>query len=232
MTETAEGAPLEDAGDAAESPVEPDPATDEDGEPDGAGDGSDEAQEAAQEPEQEPEPGPTNLRSEKELEKAYKDLAKLRETVATKVSQIMGDDAVALIQCPTCSALAPGWLFPPDAVPFSPDQIGKMRSLLDLPTEGNYRQASNLAACSKCDGLGKVRTGSKVAGHEYMACDRCAGKGWEGRIEIPQNGVASVPSEPAAVVTGPSVYGTELPPDLAHYKAEGWVVVPPPDFHA
>src|SRR5689334_11191162 len=82
-------------------------------------------QDAPTGPETAPEDAPEaqNLRSEKELEKAYKQLAKLQEDNAGRVSRIMGDDATALIPCPVCSDFAPGFVFPPEIAPPSDDTI-------------------------------------------------------------------------------------------------------------
>lgn len=180
----------------------------------------------------EPAASTAGLRTDKELERAYKAIAKLRETVASRLGQIMDGDEVGLIECPLCASFAPGWLWPPDVVPLDADAVHKTRAVLGMPDVSGYKTSTAYVMCDVCDGLGSVLTGSKVPGREAANCPKCGTNGYVMTSDAiaataPPNG-----AQPEPIATGPTVYGTELPPDLQRYKDDGWLIAPPVNIGA
>lgn len=176
---------------------------------------------------EEPPQDSAKLRTEKELEKAYKAIAKLRETVASRLGQIMDGDEVGLIECPLCASFAPGWIWPPDVVPLEAEYVHKTRAVIGMPDVSGYKTSTAYVMCDVCDGLGSVLTGSKVPGREAANCPKCGTNGYVMTSDAiaataPPNG-----AQPEPIVTGPTAYGTELPPDLQRYREDGWLIAPP-----
>ena len=171
----------------------------------------DEPAEPAEPDEEEPaaEPQSAAPKSDKEMEKVFRDLDKLRKDVAGRVGRIMGDEAVQLMDCPLCAAVAPGYMWPPDVAPLHEEQVTALRLLLNMPVATDYLQSEAFEACPKCDGLGRVRTGSKVQNYEIAECPRCFSKGYVATAvgPVPVNGNANEQS--ADLTTGPTVYGLE-----------------------
>lgn len=180
------------------------------------------------------EPQSAAPKSDKEMEAVFRKLDKLRKDVATRVSNILEDEAVNLMECPLCAAVAPGYLWSPDVASLHEDQVTAIRLLLNLPVATDYKQSEAFRVCDKCDGLGRVRTGSKVQNHEIAECPRCFAKGY---IPAP---VQLVPGENGhsheqdASLTGPTVYGgtvTQADPSTAaiieSLKDRGYMIVEP-----
>ena len=182
----------------------------------------DEANERLPEPDEQPQ-GLT----EKEIEQAHKKLAKLRETTAGRVSDIMGEAALGLIPCPACSDVAPGFVWHPDAGPVSDEAAAGMRSLLGIGTPQKLKRHSAFQTCDACDGEGFIDTGSRREGYESAVCPGCSGKGYLSHGELPVTPQANGNIEHEPIPTGPTVYGTELPPEAQALRDQGWVVSPP-----
>lgn len=70
----------------------------------------------------------------------------------------------------------------------------------DFQTHEQYR------TCDSCGGLGQIRTGSRVHGHELLSCPACQGRGFLERLPQP----AAVPDQQAAYGT-PQWMGTAPP---------------------
>lgn len=115
----------------------------------------------------------------KDAAKAMRDktdkLERENERHYKRIVDIMGDDADALVACELCFPMTPGFRW--DAAP-PEEQAARVRVALGLPDLTNYPPSSTERTCDDCRGLGKVRTGSSVAGHEAGTCDACGGKGY------------------------------------------------------
>lgn len=114
-------------------------------------------------------------RTDKEIAKAQDLLGNEAERHAKRVRQILGADALDLVQCVLCSPAFAGWRT--DAAP-TPEVVAAVRVAIGLPDVANYQESDTERQCHSCAGLGKVRTGSLVAAHETAKCDTCKGKGW------------------------------------------------------
>src|SRR5579885_2478441 len=91
-------------------PVEPDEDAPEQGEQNDNEQADDDEQPAEPVPNEQPETGPPPL-SEKELNKALAALDKEAQRHRTRVTEIMGEEALLLQQCPLCEPHLAGWRF-------------------------------------------------------------------------------------------------------------------------
>lgn len=196
----------------------------------------DEPSEPTEPPAEEPaeEPAPPEGKTSAEWEKVFKEVDRLRKDTARRVGNIFGEEATALMDCPLCLNVAPGYLWPPDVAPLDEQQVTAIRMLLNMPVATDYVQSDAYEPCPKCAALGNVRTGSKVQNQEIVTCQRCQGRGY-----IP-TAIGPVPvdngngHEQDAGLTGPGVYGHDVQPaaDLNDPAIQaltdrGFMVLPP-----
>ena len=210
---TEEPQEVQEEAETVEPPAEPDAEpVEEPAEPD-AGETEDEPTEDDEQTEGEPatELEPVAVRSDREMEKVFRDIERLRKDVAGRIGRIFAEDANALMACPLCASVAPGYLWPPDVAPLAEEQITALRLLLNMPVATDYKQSPSFEPCGMCDGMGRVRTGSKVQNHEIAECPRCFAKGYVPTAVGPIGAVNGNGDEQDAGLTGPSVYGHELP---------------------
>ena len=207
--------PAPDDGDAAAADDEERDAG-EQGEQDTGEQG--ESAEAAQEP---------AALTEKEIEARIRKLDKLRETTASRVSDILGEDAIAYIPCPLCADGVPA--FVPDvaggAVPA--DVFAQVQRYLGLPDPETFAGHPNYRRCEACKGRGEVITGSTVPNYMLTGCPECGTKGYivEGQLPVPGAANGSSDAAPAPVTaTAPP---DNLPPEAQRLKELGYMIVPP-----
>ncbi len=207
-----------------ESPAHPGEAPeviegDDDDEGDGQGDEGDEG-----DPVEDPSQG--RALTEKEIDVRSQKLEKENVRHATRVSDIMADDAPNLIPCPVCMDGIAGWVFLPEVAQLPPEAITRIRQLIGLPDLTTYDQAKFATQCPDCHGMGEVKTGSLVNGYEVTTCETCQKQGWVRTQAYRQNGSADTNVPP--IVTGPTVAGPEQPdPEIAHLRERGFTVIPP-----
>jgi hypothetical protein len=128
------------------------------------------------EPEQAPAPqGPT----EKELEARFKKADQAMATYARRIGDIYGDDAVNLIECPLCPSMHKGFLNKYDAGRVPKEEMNATMMFLGYAQEAEYKQSARFHTCDACGGLGKVKSGSRVAQWETLTCQVCRGYGYE-----------------------------------------------------
>ena len=192
----------------------------EDGEGEDTGEG--------EEPESAAEPGMAESRylSEKEIEKRITRIGSENDRHRKRLSEILEDDALDLIQCPVCMDLFHGWVYPPDKMPLTDEQRERMLQLLGMDEWEEIPEASWANVCPDCRGHGKVKTGSRVQNREVTGCLRCGESGWinTGR----QNAANGDVDIPEAVMTGPTVFaGNEPDPRVNGLRSEGYTVIPP-----
>jgi hypothetical protein len=140
---------------------------------------ADEEEEAAEaEPEPEPEPEPeasSGPRDDREIDKAYKAVQKENTRHNNRVSEIMGEDAQALVPCELCSHFVAGFRLaqvPP------PEIVGRVRAAIGLPERENLRESPYHLRCETCGGLGELLTHSYVTNQETVTCPDCQAKGF------------------------------------------------------
>lgn len=164
--------------------------------------------------------------TEKALHERYKKLDKANEQHAKRVGAIMEDDVADLIPCPVCMDGIAGWIYSPEAQQLSDEAILRLRQLIGLSGLEGVPQASFATKCPDCDGLGEVKTGSRVVGYETTTCERCLKAGWIRVGAPPTNGHVEIAPEPT--VTGPTVYMPEpVDTEVSNLRARGWTVIPP-----
>ena len=196
-----------------------------------------EAAEAGElEPEPEPEPEEEELEpaaeseqaiSDKEIEKVYKALERLRDSHAARVSKILGDESIDLDPCPVCSDFAPGFVWKREVAPLDEAKVPAVRLLLGMEAQATLSEHKNFVACEACEGYGTVLTGSQKPGYETSDCPDCFGRGWNspGMTVPPMQTDGQQPQAPPPVLTGPTAPG--LPPEAQALKDAGWIVAPP-----
>lgn len=154
-----------------------------------------EAEEAGDDGGREPEDEPVGeeapqarILSDVEREKRFKAADKAVATYARRIGDIYGADADDLAECPLCPSIHKGFVNVQDAG-LVPDAVkSTVMTFLGYAREREYAQAPNVHACESCEALGKVATGSQVAGKETITCPRCNGYGYYPPPGAPQNG--------------------------------------------
>jgi len=168
--EQVEGVPAEEA--PQEAPQEPsEPSPDEE-----------EAAEEEEQPEEPAEPQePSALAavgmSEKELERGRKAIEKAGEAYATKLSNVMGEEANQLETCPRCAPLGfLGFYFP--AAPVSTEQKDAVLASVGEQPAIATKLANFARRCDDCDGNGVVLSGSRRNDNKTIRCVTCEGRGY------------------------------------------------------
>jgi hypothetical protein len=140
--------------------------------------------------------------SEKQVEKALESLGKEATRHANRVSEIMGEDALALVPCELCAVNIPGFRF---SIQPNEEVQRAVRAAIGLPTLETLKPDLYSRKCDTCDGAGKVLSGSLVQGRETLACVDCGGNGWKPVGQERQSGapVATLDGEPAPLAAVP-----------------------------
>jgi hypothetical protein len=181
MAETVSEAP-------APEEAEPEPAPDK-------SDGEEEAEpegepEPADEPELEPPAGVGP--SQKEIEAMFVKAEKAVTSYVRRISDIFGDQALDLAMCPLCPPQHKGFVNVHDAGKV-PDDIGRETlRFLGQAIAAEFKQDAAHDTCGHCDGLGKVKTGSRVVRWETIGCEYCKGCGFYPPPSAPGNGPATI----------------------------------------
>ena len=198
-------------------------------------------------PEPQPEPGPDDepgapqepsapepepVETQALLEERGKRFEKLSQHVAKRTGEILGEDATIVQECPLCTYWGmPGWI--PTVDP-PQDLQAHLMHYMGQRAASDFQRDQYSAACSKCNGLGEVLTGSHVFGQERLPCFDCKGMGWiavgderrSGVLAL-ANGVAapSAPLAPADAAMSPAPL--DEPPEVAALRSQGYLVVAP-----
>ncbi len=155
-----------------------------------------------------PGEAPAALLSEKQLNQAFEKLAREGKRHRDRLDEIMGEDALALTECPLCSPEMAGWRFPVE-----PDDATKdlVRAAIGDRAALDYEHAPDANTCPACKGLGDVLTGSLVPDRRTKPCSQC--NGW-GYVLIPgSTGNANAAAE-LTVVAPSETLSTEAPPSV------------------
>ena len=217
-----------DQGDVPEqdtqTPDDDEAADDDEGEQDAGEQGEQDAGDQGQNAEAAQEPAAL---TEKEIEARIRKLEKLRETTASRVSDILGEDAIAYIPCPLCADGVPA--FVPDvaggAVPA--EVFAAVQRYLGLPDPETFAGHPNYKRCEACKGRGEVITGSTVPSYMLTGCPECGTKGYVVEGQLPVPAAANGATESVTVPAAPVDNADNLPPELARYKELGWFIMPP-----
>lgn len=192
-------------------PTAPDDEPEPEPEPDDGEDDSDDAEADADdggEPEPEPEPesepaGP----SPEQMEKGFDKVAKGAKRYVSLVASVAEDLGQPLLQCPVCLPQIPGFVFDPSQVPLAQAQLDGIKDLLGESHQPVLKQSPDAEPCNRCDGWGRLLTGSNVPNQQIIQCKVCRGRGWTG----PEADLH--PSEVPALAAVPNVEH-DLPGDM------------------
>lgn len=165
------------------------------------------------EPEPEPEPeseSEPEARGDASWDAALAKVDRSFTTYQRAIERELGDDAEQYVPCPLCLATPRGFVHPAEAGRVPAEQADIVKHFLGLARPVDYPASSQHRRCQECDGLGKVATGSAVAGKETIMCGVCSGNGFVGPAPL----VPLAAANGSEGVTGPSVFGAEtLPAD-------------------
>jgi hypothetical protein len=176
----------------------------------------------ADEPEQ-PAFEPPSGMTEKELEANHKKIERARTTFYNRVSEIMGEDSQALVECPACAYFVPGLIFPQE---FQDDQKLALWPYMGLPDPNEIAEAPDRHVCPTCKGRGQLKSGSLVPEYAIVNCRACLGRGYTDDVLPVQEANGSNGSTAADTFdqTPP------MPEDEAWIqaaRARGFTIVPP-----
>lgn len=157
------------------------------------GDDTDAVTSSEAEPTPSPSAGSITL---EEFEQRAKKVAQSFATYTRKVSSELPMLADDLTPCPLCPELHPGFVDVNDAGRLPAEVVQVVELFLGRQQEAEYRSNAETKACDGCDGLGKVKSGSKVANYALLTCPQCQGTGFY----PPPNG--AVPTAPPPVKDG------------------------------
>lgn len=139
-------------------------------------------------------PSPTH----EEIEKRLAQIDKAAEQYAAKVARIMGEDFAMLMPSPF--DWKPGFIFNPEVQPPDPEQVAAMQAFLGLADEAEMKDAPDAQPCEACNALGRVKTGSRVAGQETKPCIACGGSGWRAKVTAATPAPSFSVGTPAGVI--------------------------------
>lgn len=201
---------------------EPDPDTEPDDDDGGDGDGASE-----QEPESE-----SLKSSDAQIEDIYKKLNTQTRANATRISTILGDEAVNFDTCPMCSYFnTPGFVY---SGQLPADLTEHILHLLNQHAPSEYIADTHSETCASCNGLGMVLSGSRAPGQELLPCAECSAKGWRATDNVRSGGVGPGVNGALSHGAGGGEHDAAMlpavdtdTPEIRALKAQGFVVIPP-----
>jgi hypothetical protein len=172
-------------------------------EPQDAGEGEDDAQDGDETGEPQAGNGdavagdPEQGDAAQAMEKKLKKLTVSANTWRRRVGEVLEEDALALVPCELCIPEIPGFHWPAEMMVAETELEDRLiRALQGGPTL-DYVASPTLSTCSSCQGLGKVKTGSRVPDNELAICRDCLGYGF---TPPPQAGAQVAGGDPVAAV--------------------------------
>jgi hypothetical protein len=187
-------------------------AEDEDG-GDGAGDGEPDVIDQAQ-----------TAFDERAAEAGRKRIDRAVKGMVKTLNEVLADEAQFLQPCPRCADDFPGLIWQPGVKGVLPETRAAVMISMGEDPDPTLKQDPRASTCDRCDGYGKVSTGSKVARQDKLECEECKGRGWVGpraaTLPTPTptaqpvvfdnadtNGHDSPPTDPWGRVKGEPLYG-------------------------
>lgn len=113
--------------------------------------------------------------SEREIEQQQKALDRATKSYLDKLKATLGDDLSGFQPCPLCADGWPGIRLP---VMPEPAQLAAVKVAIGEDPDPPLVGDTYSRPCDKCEGHGKVATGSHVPGHKSVLCLDCGGKGY------------------------------------------------------
>lgn len=166
---------------------------------------ADEPEAAAEAP-----PVPEGITPE-ELERRFREIEKAWRSYTGRVTKVFEEEANDLTECPLCAGGVNGFVAVSGAGRVPDEVKAIVQDYLGVVQEADYPESPNVSTCRACNGLGKVRTGSRVPQWATLTCEACRGHGFTPPPGSSTSGGGGV--EVSAVVSGPQQVPT--PPEEA-----------------
>ena len=153
--------------------------------------------EQAPEPEPEPEPEQTpEALSEREISKRIDALEREKDRHAKRVSEILQEEALDLIECEACEPAIPGFHYPAHMYATGSAQQ-TLYELLAGGTDAQMKHPERYVTCGTCNGFGQVLTGARNDLTRLITCPECKGAGYHDRQDTATQVVPLQPAPPA-----------------------------------
>jgi hypothetical protein len=146
-----------------------------------------EAEQPAEEPSEAPEAqGPTP----EQIEKVWKATDKAVNAYVKKIGEIWEESGLSLTPFGLDPAAPLGFVNMDNAGRVDEETKGAALQFLGFAREQDYAADPETSTCRTCQGKGKTKTGSLVAGNESRTCRSCDGYGYTPPPSTSENGVA------------------------------------------
>ena len=164
---------------------------------------------------------------EREAEKGRKRIDRAVSAMVKTLHDVLSDEAGYLEPCPRCKDDFPGLIWQPAIKQVLPETRAAVMVSMGEDPDPILRQDQNTERCPKCDGYGRVQTGSRVARQDKLTCLECQGRGWVGNR--PERIQPALASEPLAVAheNGEQAYDTPETDPWGRVKGEALYGVMP-----
>jgi hypothetical protein len=146
------------------------------------------AEEATAEP---VEPEAPQGTSQAEWEDRFKKSERAFAAYTKKVSDIYAEDALDLLPVSISPSAPPGFLYRFDAGRVPDDVKAPILEFFGIVREQDYEADPETNTCRTCQGKGKTKTGSQVAGNETRKCRTCNGFGYVPPPSVSENGAVA-----------------------------------------
>ncbi len=164
----------------------------------------------------------TSPQTEKEMERLVARLLAEAARHKSRIREIMGGDADALIACELCLAEIPGYLWQDE---YDDEKRALVLAAIGMGALGELVADEEAQACDRCHALGVTLTGSRVDGQTTRPCSKCAAKGWTSPDDRRTWESTQSARQAVAEMTAPSaaapVAEHELPPFDAWTRPRG-----------
>lgn len=130
--------------------------------------------------------------------KAFDKAQRRAETYVRGIMDTLGDAAADFAGCPRCADFLPGFVLPHAIKPVTPEQRVAVKVSMGEDAEPQYVLDRDATTCPRCQGWGKVLTGSHVRNQDKATCPGCSGRGFTGPLAT--TGTLPQPDAVAATV--------------------------------
>ena len=161
---------------------------------------------------------------ERKKEAGRKRIERAVASMVKTLNDVLADESAYLQPCPRCADDFPGLIWQPAIKQVLPETRAAVMVSMGEDPDPTLNQDPRASRCDRCDGWGRVSTGSRVHRQDKLECTECKGRGWIGprAAELPSstvqiapvlldhadtNGEAPPQTDPWGRVKGEALYG-------------------------